>query len=73
MGVGKGVGLEGPEKLFDYWVDLCPGQGSRTIRTDEALWIGLMGVRGLVVGNGDGDGAGDGCERVVQRVEEGGW
>ena len=55
MGVGKGVGLEGPEKLFDYWVDLCPGQGSRTIRTEEALWIGLMGVRALVVGNENGN------------------
>jgi predicted SPOUT superfamily RNA methylase MTH1 len=35
------------KSLFDYWVDLCPGQGSRTIRTEEAVWIGLMGLRGI--------------------------
>lgn len=47
-----GMGVTEPEGLFDYWVDLCPGQGSRTIRTEEAVWIGLMGLRGVVVGNG---------------------
>lgn len=47
-----GLGVRAPEGLFDYWVDLCPGQGSRTVRTEEALWIGLMGLRGVVVGNG---------------------
>ncbi|KAI9833304.1 MAG: hypothetical protein M1819_003699 [Sarea resinae] len=41
----------GPRQLFDYWVDLCPGQGSRTIRTEEAVWLGLMGLRGVVLGN----------------------
>lgn len=35
------------EKLFDHWVNLVPGQGSRTIRTEEAVWIGLMGLRAL--------------------------
>ncbi|KAA8645683.1 RNA methyltransferase [Aspergillus tanneri] len=37
-------------KLFDYWVNLLPGQGSRTIRTEEAVWLGLTGLRGLVEG-----------------------
>lgn len=46
------MGVVEPEGLFDYWVDLCPGQGSRTIRTEEAVWVGLMGLRGVVVGNG---------------------
>ena len=46
------MGLEGPERLFDYWVNLCPGQGSRTIRTEEAVWLGLMGLRGVVLGKG---------------------
>ena len=41
-----------PEKLFDHWVDLCPGQGSRTIRTEEAVWLGLMGLRGVVLERG---------------------
>lgn len=37
-----------PEELFDYWVNVLPGQGSRTIRTEEALWLALMGLRGVV-------------------------
>ncbi|KAG8624744.1 hypothetical protein KVT40_007811 [Elsinoe batatas] len=51
--------LEGDEELrgkvgdvsevFDHWVNLVPGQGSRTIRTEEAVWLGLMGLRELVV------------------------
>ena len=48
----KGMGVTEPEGLFDYWVDLCPGQGSRTIRTEEAVWLGLMGLREVVVGRG---------------------
>jgi methyltransferase len=28
-------------KLFDWWVNCVPGQGSRTIRTEEAIWIVL--------------------------------
>ena len=46
------LGLTGPEALFDHWVNLCPGQGSRTIRTEEAVWLGLMGLRGLVLNRG---------------------
>lgn len=44
MGIGKG----NVKELFDYWVNLLPGQGSRTIRTEEALWMGLMATRRLV-------------------------
>ena len=46
------MGVTEPEKLFDHWVNLCPGQGSRTIRTEEAVWLGLMGLRHLVVARG---------------------
>ena len=46
------MGVVGPQSLFDYWVDLCPGQGSRTIRTEEAVWIGLMGLRNIVLSRG---------------------
>ncbi|KAL8772076.1 MAG: hypothetical protein Q9209_002742 [Squamulea sp. 1 TL-2023] len=46
------MGVKKPEELFDYWVNLCPGQGSRTIRTEEAVWIGLMGLGGIVVSKG---------------------
>ncbi|GAX28127.1 uncharacterized protein FisN_6Lh056 [Fistulifera solaris] len=28
-------------QLFDHWVNICPYQGSRTIRTEEAVWIAL--------------------------------
>ena len=28
-------------ELFDWWVNCVPGQGSRTIRTEEAIWIVL--------------------------------
>ncbi|TKA70951.1 hypothetical protein B0A49_04646 [Cryomyces minteri] len=37
-----------PKDLFDHWINLCPGQGSRTIRTEEAVWLGLMGLRDVV-------------------------
>ncbi|MCJ1319059.1 hypothetical protein MMC15_004392 [Xylographa vitiligo] len=47
-----GMGVTQPETLFDHWVDLCPGQGSRTIRTEEAVWLGLMGLREVVLGRG---------------------
>ena len=46
------LGVKNPEALFDHWVNLCPGQGSRTIRTEEAVWLGLMGLRGLVLNRG---------------------
>jgi methyltransferase len=37
----KKVGGEGIGGLFDWWVNAVPGQGSRTIRTEEAIWIVL--------------------------------
>ncbi|MCJ1393572.1 hypothetical protein MMC18_006447 [Xylographa bjoerkii] len=47
-----GIGVTQPEKLFDHWVNLCPGQGSRTIRMEEAVWLGLMGLRNVVLDRG---------------------
>ncbi|OAP59119.1 hypothetical protein AYL99_06417 [Fonsecaea erecta] len=43
------IGLVGEKvkELFDVWVNLLPGQGSRTIRTEEAVWLGLMGFKGF--------------------------
>ena len=52
----QGMSVRKPEELFDYWVDLCPGQGSRTMRTEEAVWVGLMGFRDIVVERGAKDG-----------------
>lgn len=48
----EGLGVKSPDGLFDHWVNLCPGQGSRTIRTEEAVWLGLMGLRNLVLRKG---------------------
>ncbi|KAK2753799.1 hypothetical protein FQN55_000162 [Onygenales sp. PD_40] len=48
----KGLNPSDADKIFDYWVNVLPGQGSRTIRTEEAVWLGLMGVRGIVEKNG---------------------
>lgn len=47
----NGVKPNEAEKLFDYWVNVLPGQGSRTIRTEEAVWLGLMGLKGVVERN----------------------
>ena len=46
------LGVKSPEALFDHWVNLYPGQGSRTIRTEEAVWLGLMGLRDIVLDSG---------------------
>ena len=46
------MGVSAPSMLFDYWVNLCPGQGSRTIRTEEAVWLGLMGLRNIILSKG---------------------
>jgi methyltransferase len=45
------LGVKEAKEVFDQWVNVCPGQGSRTIRTEEAVWIGLMGFRRLVTSN----------------------
>jgi predicted SPOUT superfamily RNA methylase MTH1 len=45
------LGVVEAKDVFDRWINVCPGQGSRTIRTEEAIWIGLMGLRRLVVNN----------------------
>lgn len=37
--------------LFDMWVNTCPGQGSRTIRTEEAVLITLARLRSHVLAN----------------------
>lgn len=41
-------GLNDVSQLFDHWVNVLPGQGSRTIRTEEAVWVGLTGLRQVV-------------------------
>ena len=41
--------------VFDFWCNICPGQGSRTIRTEEAVWIALMGLKPYVEQHGSND------------------
>ena len=43
-----GIRSENVGELFDLWVNVLPGQGSRTIRTEEAVWLGLMGISPFV-------------------------
>lgn len=40
-----GVSADDSADLFDHWINICPNQGSRTIRTEEALGIGLAVLR----------------------------
>ncbi len=35
------AGVHDAAEVFDFWINLVPGQGSRTIRTEEAVWVGL--------------------------------
>ncbi|KAF2769052.1 DUF171-domain-containing protein [Teratosphaeria nubilosa] len=44
----QGAGVGDVSELFDRWTNLVTGQGSRTIRTEEAVWIGLTSLRPLV-------------------------
>jgi predicted SPOUT superfamily RNA methylase MTH1 len=37
-----------PEPLFDVYLNTCPKQGSRTIRTEEAVWVSLAALRPLL-------------------------
>ena len=38
-------------KLFDVWVNICPYQGSRTIRSEEAVFIALARISPFIVKN----------------------
>ena len=42
-----GISVGRTRELFDHWVNILPNQGSRGIRTDEAVWIALTGLRRL--------------------------
>ncbi|KAM0201315.1 hypothetical protein ACHAPA_005345 [Fusarium lateritium] len=35
------------KELFDHWINVLPNQGSRTIRTDEAVYIALTSLRNI--------------------------
>jgi predicted SPOUT superfamily RNA methylase MTH1 len=48
--VAKGLGKSNTNELFDAWVNLVPRQGSRTIRTEEAVEIGLAALEPWIDG-----------------------
>ena len=37
-----------PSSLFHYYINTCPGQGSRTIRTEEAILITMASMRPVI-------------------------
>uniref|UniRef100_A0A671QI92 28S rRNA (uridine-N(3))-methyltransferase n=1 Tax=Sinocyclocheilus anshuiensis TaxID=1608454 RepID=A0A671QI92_9TELE len=41
----ENLNITDPGVLFDLYLNTCPGQGSRTIRTEEAILISLSGLR----------------------------
>lgn len=46
------IKAEDSADLFDFWVNICDAQASRTIRTEEALGIGLAVLRERLVQGG---------------------
>eukprot|EP00127_Corallochytrium_limacisporum_P006138 Clim_evm5s219 gene=Clim_evmTU5s219 len=40
--------LDNPKYLFDTYLNVCPSQGSRTIRTEEALLITMSALRPML-------------------------
>lgn len=43
-----------PRPLFDLYLNTCPDQGSRTIRTEEALLVTLSALRPKIIRNDGG-------------------
>ena len=41
--------VEDPSQLFDIYLNTCPDQGSRTIRTEEAVLITLSALRPKII------------------------
>ncbi|XP_033114815.1 putative methyltransferase C9orf114 [Anneissia japonica] len=48
LDVDSDLNVDDPCHLFDYYLNTCPKQGSRTIRTEEALLITLSGLRSKI-------------------------
>ncbi|XP_044124619.1 putative methyltransferase C9orf114 homolog [Bufo gargarizans] len=50
--------IEEPSILFNHYLNTCPGQGSRTIRTEEAILISLTALKPRI-------------ESAVQKIKDG--
>ena len=46
----KELDISDPKEMFDLYLNICPNQGSRTIRSEEALLITLSSLRPKIVG-----------------------
>ena len=60
---------ENSKNLFDIWVNICPYQGSRTIRTEEALLIALSRLSPFIAKNGIADSQSKRKTRVEKTVD----
>ena len=45
----KELDISDPKEMFDLYLNICPNQGSRTIRSEEALLITLSSIRPKIV------------------------
>lgn len=41
----ESLNVSDPELLFHHYINTCPGQGSRTIRTEEAILVTMSALR----------------------------
>ncbi|XP_062594127.1 putative methyltransferase C9orf114 homolog [Saccostrea cucullata] len=48
----EALDIDDPSLLFQYYMNTCPNQGSRTIRTEEAILISLASIRPKLTGLG---------------------
>lgn len=46
------VSGEDSHSLFDMWVNTCPAQGSRTIRSEEAILVSMSALRRHITTSG---------------------
>ena len=40
----QNITIDNPRELFQHYVNVCPSQGSRTIRTEEAILIAMSSL-----------------------------
>lgn len=44
----KSINCSTPDELFEHYLNVVPGQGSRIIRTEEAIPITLATLRSMI-------------------------
>lgn len=58
------------KQLFNIWVNTCPFQGSRTIRTEEAVLISLARLRPFILKNKESDEVKDMKETLQSNIQK---